>query len=633
VDRARLVAAFAVPALLCAAWTVIAGKDVNWDLLNYHYYVPYELLGGRLDQDFFAASAQSYLNPAGYLPFYFMLAAGWHSVLASMALAAVHGTNLAFLYLIATRLFAHRPPRERRQLAWLAAAAGAATAIFWAMVGTSFLDPITSALMLAGLLALLERPAHARCALVAGLLFGAAAALKYSNAIFALAAMPLVLARGRALAAYAAGGILSVAALAGPWFFLMAQEFGNPVFPLLNAWFGSSHAPLANLVNERFLPRDLGAVLAFPFRMIAPDRMLYAEITAPDLRFAALIAIGTALPVVARWRGLPPHAELRAADWRLLAFFAAALALWLATSANGRYGLVVLLLAGVCLARLLERLLPLSAARVALLLLLVVQGGASLMVSSSRWFIADRWSASWLPFVVPGEAVREPALYLTLEALPMSAIAPFFHPQSSFVNVRGQMSIAPDAPRLRALLERHRGRVRTLGRTLQLRNDGRPREEVVKAYDDGLLRFGYRVDAADCVSIPWVPDDGDWLSRVANRLAGEPVSRRAVLSLGSCALVEGRPDPRRIEEEIRISALFDRMEKTCPGLFRGQTAVTEPRGGEWSRSYPGLDARLETHGGRAILNRYLALAYHDLGPLRNWEQPGAPLPRACTAAR
>ena len=90
--RRAILAVFLVPAVLCAAWTVIAGKDVNWDLLNYHYYLPYELLGMRLEQDFFAASAQSYLNPLGYLPFYLMVSHGWHSVLASPLLAAAHTT-------------------------------------------------------------------------------------------------------------------------------------------------------------------------------------------------------------------------------------------------------------------------------------------------------------------------------------------------------------------------------------------------------------------------------------------------------------------------------------------------------------------------------------------------------------
>jgi hypothetical protein len=104
--------AFGLPAVLCAAWTVHAGKDVNWDQLNYHYYLPFELVAGRLAQDFFAASAQSYLNPLGYLPFYLMVAHGWHSVAVSIVLAAAHSLSIGLLYLVAQRLFAHLPSRE-----------------------------------------------------------------------------------------------------------------------------------------------------------------------------------------------------------------------------------------------------------------------------------------------------------------------------------------------------------------------------------------------------------------------------------------------------------------------------------------------------------------------------------------
>src|SRR5688572_33303882 len=129
---------FCVPAALCAAWTVFAGKDLNWDLLNYHYYLPFELLAGRLQQDFFAASAQSYLNPVGYLPFYLMVSSGWHSVLASSLLAALHALSLTFLYFIARRLFVHLPPREQTLFACLGTALGAATWVFWPTVGSSF---------------------------------------------------------------------------------------------------------------------------------------------------------------------------------------------------------------------------------------------------------------------------------------------------------------------------------------------------------------------------------------------------------------------------------------------------------------------------------------------------------------
>jgi hypothetical protein len=612
---------FGLPAAICAAWTVHAGKDVNWDLLNYHYYLPFELLAGRLGQDFFAASAQSYLNPVGYLPFYLMVANGWHSVVVSIVLATAHSLSIGLLYLIARRLFAHLPPRDRNVLSGLAAALGAATGVYWMTVGGTFLDPLLVPPMLAGLLLLLREEGRvAARAVLAGALFGAAAALKYSNAVYALAALPLAIAM-RGGFAYLVGAAAAVSVLAGPWLLLVLREFGNPVFPLMNGWFRSPHFLEYNMISERFALRDALGLLAFPFRMATLDPTIYSENFAPDLRFAALVVTVPAAVALAMKRGARP-AAVGGADWRALAFFACALALWLATSANARYGLVVLLLAGVCLARLVELLLPLRAARVALGLLLAAQVGTSVIASPPRWFVSAEWSGRWLPFDVPERAAREPALYLSVEILPMAVVAPFLHPGSSFVNVRGQHSLPTDSPRLKELLEQHRGRVRTLGRFPE--SDGRIADPQVRAYDARLRRFALRVDTGDCFAIPWRPDDGDTLSRAANLLAG---NRKPIepLSVVSCALARAQRDPADLERERRASALFDRIEKRCPELFRGQTAVTEPFGRSgWSRSYNGLDARLEAFADRLILHRYRVAEEVDLGRLSEWERGEQP---------
>jgi hypothetical protein len=630
---------FGLPAIVCAAWALHAGKDVNWDLLNYHYYVPFQLLAGRIEQDFFAASAQSYLNPVGYLPFYLMVASGWHSVVVSIVLAAAHSLSIGLLYLIARKLFAHLPPGEQTEFSVLATALGAATGVYWMTVGGSFLDPLLVPPMLAGLLLLLrEDPGAGRRAALAGVLFGTAAALKYSNAVYALAAFPLALAmpglaggaRVRSGFAYLFGAAAALGVLAGPWLVLMLREFGNPVFPLFNGWFRSPHALEFNMINERFALRDPAALLAFPFRMAALGPRIYAENFAPDLRFAALVLTLPGVAVLAARRSARAAAALRGPGWRVLAFFGCALALWLASSANARYGLIVLLLAGVCLARFVELLLPARAARVTLALLLVLQAGIGIVASPPRWFISAEWSGRWLPYEVPERAIREPALYLTVEILPMAVVAPFLHPASSFVNVRGQHSLPTDSPRPNELLERHRGHVRTIGRFLELA-DGRPAEQQVKAYDARLLRFGFRVDTADCFAIPWRPDDQDPLSRAANRLAG---GRKSIepLSLASCGLSRVARDPADVEREQRASALFDRIEKSCPGLFRGQTAVTEPFGSGWSRNYNGLDARLEAFADRLILHRYRVASYMELGRISDWER-GDSLPAACRESR
>jgi hypothetical protein len=199
----------------------------------------------------------------------------------------------------------------------------------------------------------------------------------------------------------------------------------------------------------------------------------------------------------------------------------------------------------------------------------------------------------------------------------MAVVAPFLHPASSFVNLRGQHSLPPDSPRLARLLARHEGRVRALGR------------EALEKHDATFLRIGYRVDTADCFVIDWRPDGGDWLSRAANRLAGRAPSGEP-LSVTSCALRPATRDPLQAQREQRVSLLFDRIEKACPRLFRGQTAVTDPLANDgWSRNYTGLDAQLQAFGDHVVLSLYRAGRQVDLGRLSAWEQAEAPVPPPC----
>jgi hypothetical protein len=209
----------------------------------------------------------------------------------------------------------------------------------------------------------------------------------------------------------------------------------------------------------------------------------------------------------------------------------------------------------------------------------------------------------------------------------MAVVAPFVHPAAAFVNLRGQRSLAPDEPRLVALLERHRGRVRALGRNLELKG-GAPDPAQVKAYDGTLERLGYRLDPTDCLTIAWRPDADDLLSRAANWVSRTPPASEP-LSVVSCGLVPAPRDPARAQRERHASVAFDRLEKACPRLFRGHTAVTEPLGGGWSRHYVDLDARLEAYGERVMLNRYRAGQVLELGNLAAWARGDGALPAEC----
>jgi hypothetical protein len=332
------------------------------------------------------------------------------------------------------------------------------------------------------------------------------------------------------------------------------------------------------------------------------------------VRRAALAVAALAVAAAFLLRRPAAGRALAGSDWRVVAFFAASAILWLASSANARYGLPVLLLAGVILARLGERLLPARAARLVLAGLLVLQLAALAVAAHPRWYLAEPWTSEWLPYAPPERAQREPALYLTVEIQPMMAVAPFLHPGSAFVNLRGQHSLPADAPRLAGLLERFRGRVRILAHELDPSKPG--------PYDAALRRIGYRVDAADCLEIPWRRDE-DGVSRAANRI-GLARTAPESLSLTSCALRPQPRDPADATAERRAAALFDRIEKTCPRLFRGQTAVTEPLGDGWSRNYNGLDARLEAGGERVVLRYHRGSELLELGRATDWERGGVP---------
>jgi len=55
---------------------VLRGQNSNWDLRNYHLYLPFALLEGRLGTDLMPAGPQSNFNPLLDLPYY-PLAVSW----------------------------------------------------------------------------------------------------------------------------------------------------------------------------------------------------------------------------------------------------------------------------------------------------------------------------------------------------------------------------------------------------------------------------------------------------------------------------------------------------------------------------------------------------------------------------
>ena len=195
VEKARAnLASFAAGGFFLLAstvWCLVAGKDLNFDFINYHLYGPHLLLEGRFDRDYFGGGLAGYLNPLVHIPLYMMVRAGWHSLAIAGVLTLVHSFNLLLAWKICDRLLP-ASQLSRRWYLFCSVLLAFLSPIFLAELGSSFAEALTSIPVLAGLLLLLDEYSKddwdGRRFAAAGLLLGLAAGLKLANGLFVVGA-------------------------------------------------------------------------------------------------------------------------------------------------------------------------------------------------------------------------------------------------------------------------------------------------------------------------------------------------------------------------------------------------------------------------------------------------------------
>lgn len=294
-----VLAAASAGALLALAF----GPDANWDLRNYHLYAAWAWLEGRGDVDVAAAQVQTWFNPALWVP-HFLLFRQLDGLVLAALLGALHGLAAWPLLRLARIALPEAPPRVLLPLV----AAGLLAASFIGQLGASYGDNLLAGLALLGLaLALAGEPTPAR-GLAAGACFGAVAALKLSHAPIALGCCVVVaslpaMPRRRLLPATVGGAALAFVALAGPWMVLMAQRWGNPLFPMFDHLFPGDWIAPASARDLRFVPADLTAALLRPFAALV-DWRATSDYGMRDGR--PLLLCVALLAAAVRWRALAP---------------------------------------------------------------------------------------------------------------------------------------------------------------------------------------------------------------------------------------------------------------------------------------------------------------------------------------
>lgn len=605
---------------LLSGWTWLAGKDVSWDLINHHLYLPFAWWTGRHAADLYAAGPQSYQVPLGYLPLHALVEARLPDWGVGLALATLHALAAWPLWHLARALW---PGPDQFRWRALAVAMGLVTPVFLVYAGTSSMDPLTCVLVLAALAWVWGDRPQAGPAMLAGVAFGAAVGLKPTNLVLVPALLAVLLlrtaaglARPRAMLAGAAAAVGTSVALIGPWSWWLWSTYGNPALPFLNDRFASPFAPSGPMIDLRFKADSATALLTRPFEWLAPQAYLHTEAVAPDLRPAALLLCAAALAAAAcrsRWRRPWPRFEWRpwaAARPGMGLFVVLSYIPWLFGSGNSRYLMPVFMLAGPLLLAAASALAAQRTALAACALLLVTQVALHLAEASRRIF-PQRWDGGpYLSIDVPERLRHNPFLHLSISTPSLAGIAPRLHRDGAFVNLIGPMSLPADGALGEALQQRLRhwqGRTRLLvllrGSDPRHADAGHERTRM----DRAVQRFGLAFDWQDCEA---VSISAYGLPR-PDKPPPEPV--RAL----SCAAVTGvAADPAVAAERARVDAAFRAAEGQCPLVLGPRPLATDREGDGWQRRYLNSNARLSAslHNGVSLTHfRSHALAW--LGPV------------------
>jgi hypothetical protein len=286
------------------ALSVQIGQDANWDLKNYHLYTAFELLHGRLWLDLNAGGYQGLFNPLMDLPYYFLSLSLFPDY--PRVVAFVMGLNSALLALAVTSIVFIVFRREARDISWIAIAAaiyiGLSGGLSISELGTTFNDVFPAALVLCGVAIVLldfDRTVsglrHQYLAIAfGGVLFGVAAGLKLSAALFAPAfvlALPLAKGLSRrtlvAMTLFCLGWGLGWGGVSGFWTYQVFSLTGNPVLPMFNQIFRSDWYPPVGYFDERWRTHGFLQTVAFPFFWASSGHSVITEVVFGDARFAA----------------------------------------------------------------------------------------------------------------------------------------------------------------------------------------------------------------------------------------------------------------------------------------------------------------------------------------------------------
>jgi hypothetical protein len=479
------------------------GKDMNWDLMAYHYYQGHALLHSRLDYDYTPVGCQGFFNPVFDVPFFCLVR--WLPPRAvGFLLGAVHGLNFCLLLGVALTALGGGISPGRRGAALLAlvcAAVGMDGPMVVSELGTTFNDLLASLFVLGALLLLLRRCREGwgwGSALAAGAVYGFGLGGKLTAAFF-LPALVIVAAlpgpswwaRLKGMAAFLVACAAGTLASAGYWMALLYRHFQNPVFPYFNALFRSPYYPAENLGSDnRFGPRSFWEGLTFPYRACR-DFTLTAEIFYRDWRFLiafALLGVALLRLVAIRRRPAAPHAEPARRGLlgpALLVFFLSYL-VWLKQFGIERYAVALEMLAPLVIVLLWLWIVPRRTA--ALAAALACLGVIVVTTRPAKWERESWHRRDYFQVEVPPLPADDSSLVILAGPCDrMGVLMPFFPKHTRFAGYAWHFSPRCDAE-IERIVDEHPGDIYVLSWSLSAPETAADLKRLGLTFDRETLR-------------------------------------------------------------------------------------------------------------------------------------------------
>jgi hypothetical protein len=494
----------------CGIAALLLGQDANWDLRNYHLYIPYAFLEKRLDWDVAPAQVATFYNPLLYIPFYYAVMA-FPPKLFAFTIGFFQGINGLMIGGIARHLLYRNETPQPRITLILIVFLGITGAGFISEIGTSFADTVLSLPVLGSLwLNLICIDSHRKGEkqlrwsqlMISGVLMGLTAGLKQPTIIYAVGLCVAFLFAGKRFpVSFSMAFLFGLGVLAGIWItgefwmFELWSRYGNPLFPYFNDLLQSPWATVGNYRDSRFLPKALWEVLVFPFYFVfAPLKT--GEISFRDFRFPLLyiLSIGYGFYLIyGRYKRNVLATTSSAEGARYLFIFGLiSFLLWLKLFAIYRYLIILELLAPLGIWWISHRLFGknpffIRGAIVCLLFLFF-------STQPGNWERVS-WGSDYFGVVVP--RMENPANTLVLMAgtEPMAYVIPFFPKTVRFLRIQGYFTGPSDTPnqfdkQMQLLVRNHTGPIYALYRSDE-------RESAASA----LGAYGFIIEDARCTPI------------------------------------------------------------------------------------------------------------------------------------